>query len=102
MSGYQHRAFVRRTARIQKAHRKRDRQGAGLPLIGRLPFFSLVVALALGLAMKALIFANVSGGSYNQVVLDLSQGNVFEQALAWALKPDPITVELSRFVKPPS
>ena len=102
MSAAQRRAFHKRMRRIDKLHRRRDHREAGLSLLGRLPLTALVVAFALGIALKSLIVANVPGGSYAQTVQSLSNGSVMEQALGWVLRPDPITSELARYVKLPS
>ena len=101
MSSAQRRLFTKRMSRIERAHRRRQRGRGGLGAMGRLSLSSAVVALALGIALKSLIVANVSGGAYAQTMHTLSSGGTLEQVLAWVMGPDPITSEMSRFVRLP-
>ena len=100
MSAAQRRQFTNRMRRIERSHRSRNRGGLGV--LGRLSMSSVLVAFALGIAVKALIIANVSGGGYAQAMQELSRGNVIQQGLAWVMQPDPLTAELVRFVRLPS
>lgn len=100
MSAAQRRQFTKRMRRIERSHYRRNRSGLGV--LGRLSMSSVLVAFALGFAVKALIIGNVSGGGYAQTMQQLSRGNFIEQGLAWIMKPDPVTAELARFVRLPS
>lgn len=58
----------------------------------RFPLQGLVLLLAAGFFFKGLMLFSLGGTDYDTRVASLSSGTAVEQAGAWVLSPDPITV----------
>ena len=107
MSEVQMQQFDQRVRRIEGRHRKMSRgielsvSKDGLVVarptrdIARFPLRALLILLAGLMAFKGLVHAQIGAEVYNERVLSLSNGTAIEQAGAWFMHADPITLWLS-------
>jgi len=58
----------------------------------RFPLKGLLAVLFLGFLFKGFLFAYLGEAAYGERVATLQGGTVLEQAGAWVMQPDPITV----------
>ena len=58
----------------------------------RFPLKGLLAVLFLGFLFKGFLFAYLGEAAYGERVATLQDGTVLEQAGAWVMQPDPITV----------
>ncbi len=58
----------------------------------RFPLKGLLAVLFLGFLFKGFLFAYLGEADYLQRVAALQSGTVLEQAGAWVMQPDPVTV----------
>ena len=55
----------------------------------------LVILFAVMMIFKAVLYAQLGAGAYETRVDNLKQGTMVEQAGAWVMTPDPVTVWIS-------
>ncbi len=101
MSAEQHRIFQKRISRIERAHRRSLERRARIRILGRLFVTGPIVILALGIATKSLILANVAAQTYAETLQSFSTGGRVQQVLAFMMRPDPVTSELARYARLP-
>ncbi len=58
----------------------------------RFPLKGLLAVLFLGFLFKGFLFAYLGEAAYGERVATLQGGSVLEQAGAWVMQPDPVTV----------
>lgn len=58
----------------------------------RFPLKGLLAVLFLGFLFKGFLFAYLGETAYGERVATLQSGSVLEQAGAWVMQPDPVTV----------
>ncbi len=97
--------FDKRLKRIVRQHDKMSSSGAvktvtsdGLIVAKqrfyrpRFPLKGLLAVLFLGFLFKGFLFAYLGEAEYLERVAALNGGSVLEQAGAWVMQPDPVTV----------
>lgn len=99
--------FDRRLGALAKKHRRmaegvtyrlgRDGLITAQPRrrLPRFPLRSLLLLLAAAFAFKAFLLASLGADTYLSRLDRLADGNLAEQAGAWAMAPDPVTVALA-------
>jgi hypothetical protein len=99
--------FGHRLRRIDSRHQKLARgfqvsvQKDGLIIarparqVARFPWRGLLMILVAMLAFKGLLHAQIGAETYADRVTALSNGTIIEQAGAWFMAPDPVTLWLS-------
>lgn len=105
--------FDKRVRRVVRTHDKMRRNGVvhrvgkdGLiisrPRLARprFPLKGVLVVAALGFLFKGLLFAQIGSAGYNERVEALRGGTIVEQAGAWLLQEDPITVWIGQTARP--
>ncbi len=64
------------------------------------PLRALLLIVLGFFAFKSFMFASLGDITYNERVAKLGNGTGIEQAGAWAMQSDPVTVFLAGFIKP--
>ena len=107
MSDAQMQQFGHRLRRIDERHQKLARgveisvQKDGLIIArparsaARFPWRGLLMILVAMMAFKGLLHAQIGAETYAERVIALSNGSFIEQAGAWFMKADPVTLWLS-------
>lgn len=88
--------FRDRIKRINKQSARRERKRG---VTGRLPLTSIVIMGLFLIGVKALVLSSVSEGAYRQAALDLRQDGPVGVVMATIFGPDPISTELSRYLR---
>lgn len=105
--------FDKRLRRVTRRHRKIYTNGARTKVgrdglitavprrrAPRFPLRGVVILFAAALAYKAVMFAWLGPAVYGDRVDELQSGTVVEQAGAWALQADPVTIAIADFINP--
>jgi len=100
--------FDKRARKIVKGHNRRAANGAVLRMNSdgliearprrrgpRFPLKGLVLLVGAGMLFKGFLLAYLGGIAYSERVGLLAEGTIVEQAGAWIMQPDPVTVQLA-------
>jgi len=110
MSAYQYEEFERRMRRISRRHTRLS-QGYRTEITGdnlvvakpraKTPVGTirgLIIVFLTVLVFKGFLHAQLGAGAYDNRIDRLSQGTIVEQAGAWAMTADPVTLWISKTV----
>jgi len=103
--------FDKRVRKIVQGHHRLATNGAVLRMNSdgliearprrrgpRFPLRGLVLLVGAGMLFKGFLLAHLGGISYNERVGLLADGTIVEQAGAWIMQPDPVTVQLAEWI----
>jgi len=97
----QDRAFAARVQRIERTHYRGAHRKTRAGSSGRFPLSFFLTLLVFGLALKALVYANVPQGRYQSLVAALENGTDVEKAAAFVLRPDPVSASVAQYLELP-
>lgn len=103
--------FDKRVRKIVRGHNRRVANGAVYKMNSdgliearprrrgpRFPLRGLVLLFGAGMLFKGFLLAHLGGIAYNERVGLLAEGTIVEQAGAWVMQPDPVTVQLAEWI----
>jgi len=103
--------FDKRVRRIVRGQSRRAANGAVLRMNSdgliearprrrgpRFPLKGLVLLIGAGMLFKGFLLAHLGGIAYSERVGILADGTIVEQAGAWIMQPDPVTLQLAEWI----
>lgn len=66
----------------------------------RFPIKGIALLVAAGFAFKVFLYMNLGGATFEQRVSELANGTLVEQAGAWIMQPDPVTLMIVDQLRP--